>query len=732
MKVPDWFLRRGYYIGPIAAIYAWVVILICARLNPWWVWTRLALSYMGDPTLTSYAWVYDYVAMVPVGLLFVAFSAYLIAISRNRTEVAGSLSLTLSGVLVTLIGIFHQTPGPLEIYHEVFSLWFFLQALLSLFIWGVGLYQEGRGHLGLGLISVTLATLVLDAVISAAFGTPSVPASWAIWGAFLLAFGLFAFAVGTYATLGGTRGLFGRGLGLVSLVGGFAFFLLFSGLLHLGTTGTLPRTLGDAIGSILLLTGVLLFAAHILAPTSSRKALAGALLGFFGVFLGSLSAFVGILAVFGGAPGATGEVLGILAIDAGVVFLFFGKDATPRQFPATVSEGVLAPGEIVKVSARPALWQVLQIRAMAYALTGLFLFGYAYYYLSSNLLNLVLAKDYRVANIWGTTLSYKVEIIVVTLVLYLVGYLLVLMGAARWRNVLSPWTFRVLFSLTVVVPLVFLATWFYPLGNEVLLIYLFLVALAIPLSLALRAWLQTRFAISGDRVFSVKNNRPGTARSVPLSGSLSVGVRQSWVQRHQFTGDIVFFRDVHHPPEGFPEPDSPLVWSEVEHPHRIVQKLREDFGFTVGTPPARRRSPQRFLVAFTIVTILVLLLTMVPVYSVTEDLNVPCAAAYANGASVLSDPWPFVHNVTIAPGKVTFHWWSGTPVWLIMVQLPVGISYQDTNISSLLPGYQQNLSEGGSGAFSSYGGSSFVACAGTSEGTTVTLVLTLNAPLVWE
>ena len=91
-------------------------------------------------------------------------------------------------------------------------------------------------------------------------------------------------------------------------------------------------------------------------------------------------------------------------------------------------------------------------------------------------------------------------------------------------------------------------------------------------------------------------------------------------------------------------------------------------------------------------------------------------ALYLNVNQIESDPWPFLHNVSLPLEKVNILWWSGTPVWVVVLQLPKAIAYQNTVITSLIPGAQANLTTNGSVSLLSSGGTAMIGCVATTSG----------------
>lgn len=656
-RSPRGFLDWGYLLGPIAGIYAWIVILISAYLNPWWSLTSQAFSYLGasgpnDP----YPWVYNYVGMVPSGLLILAFSYYLYRISRNRTEKIGSLHLTLAALLLVGIGIWHQGPGPYppgtsadlgQNLHDLFSAWFFLQALLAGLTWGVGLRKEQRRPLGLAMI-----------------GTP---------------LGAWAVAIGFAIALG-------------SLFGASAPHKLL--LQHAGEGGM-------AVGIPIALVGAYLAVRG--SPGSRRESW-----GFYILLIGALLAGIGVIAGFGSIPGAVGEAIGILAIDAWVLLLFFAREER------TV-EG-LEPGETVEVQAHRSVIDALQPRALLYAAVGLVLFYFGYHYLTSQVVPIIEASG-------SAQVHLIVQVAVVTLISYFVGFALVVAGSLRWRRAVPAGVGRVLTLLTLVPPLVMVFTWFNALGVELMLLYLFTVGTLLPLAFSLHAWRITPYVVTVRRIL-------GAGEPLPLTGVRSVSVHQGWLERRLGVGTLAFHHDHYRPKSEPGAPTGRVTWRGVTGPWLHLHEARERMGLAEVAP--RRATGTRLHAGLTVAIFIPLLLvaTFVPVFAVTNTQNIPCAAV-TSGTKIISNPWPYIYNVTIPPGHTTFRWTSGSPVYVLVLEIPPAVAKQNTNVSSLGPGQGLSLTQG-AGSYDSYGGSSSVLCVSLTSGTTITMSFSYAAPLLWE
>jgi hypothetical membrane protein len=575
------------------AVYAWVTILVSAKINPWWSWTERALSYLGSPMATD-PWVYNFVAMVPTGILLALFSVYLYEASRNRIQKLGSAFLLLGGMLLVLVGVFHETAGGpgYERLHVLFSAWFFLEALLAAVTWGIGLAWEGKeGLLGLGAAMDCLA--------------------------------------------------------------------------------------------------------------------AGAVLAYV------------VLSLNDDLPGAAGEVLGVLVIDVWIALLFLARSDysfNRRPMPMAHIEEI-GPDETAWICTRPSVLHAIQVRALIYVAAGMSLFYFGYYYLSSNLINIILGN----VSVLGVA--------AVTLVSYIVGYVLVVIGASRWLRAVPRRVGYVLLSLIIVVPLVFVTTWFYTLGTEVMLGYFLALGAVVPLCISIALWSRTRFALTDRRVLSTMDPCTMAPEALPLEKARVVSLDQGFIQWWTGVGDITFARDPASSSDRASD-GGEVEWRGVVDPRHVVELARETSRIA-DVPHRKRRHTGLFAVVIAIVAAAVLVTTFVPVSSVTRDIDFQCGL-WLSAQSIENDPWPYVHNVTIPVGNVNFTWWSGSPLWFVIVQLPNGITYQNTEMKNLYPQNQSNLTSRGSGTFTSYGGSFLMLCVATNSETTVTLKLSYSAPLFWE
>lgn len=146
----DIYRRIFKYSGLVAVITAWIVIWICISLNPWFVFTRDAFSDLGGSEAYM-PLIYNY-GLIITGILILLYSIYLILDSKNKIETVGSAFMFIAGLFLILIGIFPSGTRP----HTFVSLWFFIQANLSILTWGFGLVARNQKKIGESIILIAL------------------------------------------------------------------------------------------------------------------------------------------------------------------------------------------------------------------------------------------------------------------------------------------------------------------------------------------------------------------------------------------------------------------------------------------------------------------------------------------------------------------------------------------------------------------------------------------------
>ncbi len=146
-------------LGVVSGISGWLVILASIQRNPWFVFTEHAFSDLGGSMATD-TWLFSN-GMILTGLMIVIYGVYLVHISFNKPTAVGAAFLMITGVFLTLIGVFPSGTKP----HFFVSVWFFTQMDLSILAWGAGLLGGekdvlGKLFTGMGLLGPALVYIV--------------------------------------------------------------------------------------------------------------------------------------------------------------------------------------------------------------------------------------------------------------------------------------------------------------------------------------------------------------------------------------------------------------------------------------------------------------------------------------------------------------------------------------------------------------------------------------------
>ncbi|MDE1820152.1 MAG: DUF998 domain-containing protein [Euryarchaeota archaeon] len=669
MTFLELFRKYGYWTGPIAGVFAWVILLTLAALNPWWSITSQAFSYLGSSgTGHVDPWLYN-VGMMLTGGMILIFAFYLLQVSRNRTQKLGSVHFVIAGMLLVGIGVWHQGPGPYppgtsqslgQDLHDLFSAWFFLQALLAGLTWGVGLRFERRFPIGLGMITSTFGAWSVAVFIAVAFGPLS------------------------------------------------GFYSAKPVIPHIVAEG------GIVLGAVIAALGGLL--ALFVKRGTLREAL-----GIFVLLIGAVLAGLGAMVGFGHVPGAVGEAIGILAIDVWVFIMYFAREARPFAPSTELPLGTLARGETTLFSTRRSLLHAFQVPAMALVLTGMFVFFYGNYDLTQKLVALLLGTIKI-----STFLAKDAPVI---LALYLGGYALVVLGAWRWSVALPRWVGAALLLIVITFPLVTVASWFDQAGAIALLTFFLIFGVLVPLTLSLYSWWRSRYALTDRRVLVLPEGSARDLSSLPRATISGLAVRRGLFHRWFDVGELTFSslgdgqasaRRVGH-----------VEWVGVTGPQGMLEATEHELHLGVVRARRRKLRPTVLLMAAAIVVPVVLVATLVPAFTVLRSVELPCAFIFSDLQALEKDPWPYIHNTTLPYGHVSFQWWSGSDVYLLVGQLPVGIAYQNVPLNTSSGSLPTGLTSSGYGNYTSLGGDSFAACISLSSGATVTLVMSYQAPLIW-
>ena len=171
------FPEVAFWVGAFAAVYFWVTVAYDGYINSqWWSFLGSSFSALGDPSPNStgaaagLSWFYNDVVIFPTAAMIMFFSAGMVKASRNWLQATGSAFFMVAGIFLLLVGVFHGGPPTPAGYHDFVSGWFFAQALLSLWLWGVGTLLERRWALGGEMIAIG----ILAPLIAARVPWPSV------------------------------------------------------------------------------------------------------------------------------------------------------------------------------------------------------------------------------------------------------------------------------------------------------------------------------------------------------------------------------------------------------------------------------------------------------------------------------------------------------------------------------------------------------------------------------
>ncbi|WP_083774010.1 DUF998 domain-containing protein [Acidilobus saccharovorans] len=141
-------MRALRYLGITAAAVAWVIIIACVSINPWFVFTKNAFSDLGGPRATD-PWLYNY-GLIAVGALIIAFASYAVSVSSEKLEAVGASFMMVAGLFLALIGVFHEGTYP----HVFVSQWFFAQMDMTSIVWGAGSIVSGRAKRGAAEVAI--------------------------------------------------------------------------------------------------------------------------------------------------------------------------------------------------------------------------------------------------------------------------------------------------------------------------------------------------------------------------------------------------------------------------------------------------------------------------------------------------------------------------------------------------------------------------------------------------
>ena len=103
-------MRALRYAGPVAVLWAWVVVLVSSAANPTFSVLRSPLSAMGSPGAID-PWIYN-VGMMTVGSLILLYGLSLGAGMRHWVQGFASGLFGTAGIFLALVGIYPRWDHP--------------------------------------------------------------------------------------------------------------------------------------------------------------------------------------------------------------------------------------------------------------------------------------------------------------------------------------------------------------------------------------------------------------------------------------------------------------------------------------------------------------------------------------------------------------------------------------------------------------------------------------------
>jgi len=137
------------YFGIFSAVLAWVIILACVLLNPWFVFTKNAFSDLGGAS-AKHPWLYNY-GLVTVSVFVFLYGVYLIRAFSQKLMVVSASFVLVASIFLALIGIFHEGTYP----HVFVSTWFFVQFDMAIFVSGLAFWRTKLGKAIIALFAVS-------------------------------------------------------------------------------------------------------------------------------------------------------------------------------------------------------------------------------------------------------------------------------------------------------------------------------------------------------------------------------------------------------------------------------------------------------------------------------------------------------------------------------------------------------------------------------------------------
>lgn len=146
------------FTGIMAAVSAWLIILLSISQNPWFDVYRHALSDLGDSRANK-PWIYN-IGLIVIGLITCIYSLYLTYITNSKAHIYASALLFIAGIFLALIGVYPSGTRP----HTFISTWFFIQMWLALLATAIGMVIDGRT-----IYAIVLGTMAIIGPLGAIF-----------------------------------------------------------------------------------------------------------------------------------------------------------------------------------------------------------------------------------------------------------------------------------------------------------------------------------------------------------------------------------------------------------------------------------------------------------------------------------------------------------------------------------------------------------------------------------
>lgn len=150
-------MMRGLrYSGITGVLTYWLFVAWSIRENPWFSFTKNALSDLGSPEKASAPWIYNY-GLIITSLFVLAFSVCLVLSAENKLQTVGGAYVSVSSLFSALIGVFHAGTRP----HTFVSTYFFVQFFLGMLLYGVASRDRAIRYGSVALFALAvLGTLV--------------------------------------------------------------------------------------------------------------------------------------------------------------------------------------------------------------------------------------------------------------------------------------------------------------------------------------------------------------------------------------------------------------------------------------------------------------------------------------------------------------------------------------------------------------------------------------------